>query len=92
MGRRTVDFVPPQTGEMRRLWRKHADPDIRRLLLEIDHLRRVLKEVEALRATVDRMWKEDVGGQLVALEKLRYLLVAERIRTGACWMTEGRYA
>lgn len=75
-------FNPPQTAEMRALWRKHADPDIRRLLLEIHHLRNVLKEVEDLRVTIDRVWKEDVGGQLVALEKLRYLLLAERVRTG----------
>lgn len=67
---------------MRQLWRKHADPDIRRLLLEIDHLREVLKHIEHLHASVDRVWKDEVGGQLVALEKLRPLLVAERIRTG----------
>ncbi|BCF95403.1 hypothetical protein PPGU16_84700 (plasmid) [Paraburkholderia largidicola] len=79
---REPDFVPPQTSEMRALWRRHQDPDIRRLLLEINHLRNVLREMDDLRAVVDRAWKDDIGGQLVALEKMRYRLLEERVRRG----------
>jgi len=77
------DFRPPQIPEMRDLWRRYADPDVRRLLLEIQHLRGVLNEVESLRVSVDRVWKEEVGGQLVALYHLRCLLQRKRERTGS---------
>jgi hypothetical protein len=67
---------------MRELWRKYPDPDVRRLLLEINHLRAVLHEVESLRVAIDRAWKADVGGQLVGLERLRCRLQEERVRLG----------
>jgi hypothetical protein len=62
-------------------WRRYADPDVRRLLLEIQHPRGVLNEVESLRVSVDRVWKEEVGGQLVTLYHLRCLLQREQKRT-----------
>lgn len=61
------DFAPPTIEEMRLLWRAYPDPDVRRLLREVAHLRRVVSEVESLRQSIDTVWKEDVGGQLVAL-------------------------
>jgi hypothetical protein len=39
-------FAPPLTVEMHELWREYSDPDIRRLLLEVVHLRGVLGEIE----------------------------------------------
>ncbi|CAH2942368.1 MAG: hypothetical protein PPHERAN_5539 [uncultured Paraburkholderia sp.] len=48
------DFRPPITEEMRELWNRHRDPDVWRLLLEIAHLRRVLTEIETLRAAIER--------------------------------------
>jgi hypothetical protein len=68
---------------MRLLWRACADPNVRRLLREIVHLRRVLAEVESLRQSIDTVWNEEVGGQLVALYTLRIRLQAERERIGA---------
>jgi hypothetical protein len=65
------DFRLPIVEEMRELWRKYRDPDVRRLLLEIHHLRRVLVEADKLRESIDRVWNDDVGGQLVALYRLR---------------------
>jgi hypothetical protein len=76
------NFRPPIVEEMRELWRKHRDPDVRRLLLEIHHLRGVLGEVENLRESIDRVWKAEVGGQLVALYQLRCRLQEERVRIG----------
>jgi len=52
---------------MRVLWRRMADPDVRRVILEVQHLRAVLLEVEQFRIAIDAVWKQDVGGQLVAL-------------------------
>jgi hypothetical protein len=76
------NFRPPIVEEMRELWLKHRDPAVRRLLLEIHHLRGVLVEVESLRESIDRVWKEEVGGQLVALYQLRCRLHEERVRIG----------
>ncbi|MFP3638096.1 hypothetical protein [Paraburkholderia sp. SIMBA_054] len=39
------DFETPTTAELRRLWRKHDDPAIRRLMLEIERMRRVFIEI-----------------------------------------------
>jgi len=60
-------FPPPIDSEMRVLWRRMADPDVRRVILEVQHLRAVLLEVEQFRIAIDAVWKQDVGGQLVAL-------------------------
>ena len=76
------DFAPPTLEEMRLLWRAYPDPNVRRLLREIAHLRKVLAEVESLRESIDRIWKDEVGGQLVALYHLRIRLQAERVRIG----------
>jgi hypothetical protein len=76
------DFRPPITVEMRELWRAYPDPDVRRLLLEIVHLRRLLGEIETLRQAIDRAWKAEAGGQLVGLEALRCRLQEERVRIG----------
>jgi len=81
----TSDFRPPHLDEMRDLWRRYPDEDVRRLLLEINHLRAVLTEIENLRAAIDRAWKADVGGQLVGLEVLRCRLQEERVRIGILW-------
>jgi hypothetical protein len=67
---------------MRLLWRTYPDPNVRRLLREIVHLRGVLAEVESLRQSIDRVWKDEVGGQLVALYHLRVRLQTERERGG----------
>jgi ATP phosphoribosyltransferase regulatory subunit HisZ len=76
------DFAPPTLEEMRLLWRAYPDPNVRRLLREIAHLRGVLVEVESLRQSIDSAWKQDVGGHLVALYELRIRLQAERERIG----------
>jgi len=76
------DFTPPPTEELRELYRKHDDPDIRRLILEIVHLRQVLLNVEDFRKVIDSGWKETMGGELAGLYRLRIFLQAERIRAG----------
>jgi hypothetical protein len=64
------DFRPPTIEEMRLLWRSYPDPDVRRLLREIAHLRGVLAAIESLRQSIDHSWKAEAGGQLAALYHL----------------------
>jgi len=40
---------------------------VRRVILEVRHLRRVLHEIEVLRVAIDTAWHAEFGGQLVAL-------------------------
>jgi hypothetical protein len=83
MPRRSLpDFETPTTAELRRLWRKHDDPALRRLMLEIERMRRVFVEIEAYRVVVERCWKQETSAQLVALEKLRMIMEMERSRLG----------
>lgn len=71
---------------MRELWnRRPTRAEMRRLLLEIERARRVLDEIEQMRAAINRAWKADVGGQLTGLERLRCLLQEERVRIGILW-------
>jgi predicted RNA-binding Zn ribbon-like protein len=75
-------FPPFHIDELRELYARHAEPEVRRLILEVERSRRVLAEVEYLRGVIDQAWQADVGGHLVALYKLRLLLQQERERNG----------
>jgi hypothetical protein len=76
------NYSTPTINELRALWRLHDDHDIRRLILEIQHLREVQEEIEYLRSVTERAWKAENLGTLVALEKLRVLMQSERSRLG----------
>jgi hypothetical protein len=76
------DFQPLWRRELRELWRKYPQDDVRRLILEIMRSREVLADIDSMRASIDRAWKADVGGQLTGLERLRVLLQQERVRVG----------
>jgi hypothetical protein len=56
------------------------EADVRTLLREIRRQHEVLLEVEALRKTIDSAWLEARGGQLVALYRLKILLMDEKTR------------
>ena len=50
------DFTPLPTNELRELWRAHrGNADVRRLILEIQHGREVLRLIEELRIALDRV-------------------------------------
>lgn len=76
------DHPTPTINELRALWHRHRDHDIRRLILEIQRLREVQEEIEYLRSVTERAWKSENLGTLVALEKLRVLMQSERSRLG----------
>jgi hypothetical protein len=76
-------FTPVPIGELRELWVKYRDnEDVRRVILELQHTRYILDRVEGYRVTIQKVWHEEVGGQLVALENLRVLLIEQRWREG----------
>lgn len=66
--------------ELRRLWTQYRQPDIRRLILEIERTRRAIAHIEWLVEGVDRAWREAVGGDQSALFALRQVLKTERYR------------
>lgn len=67
-------------GELRLFWScyKH-DPDVRRLILEVQRSRRAIEEIRYFHGSIQNCWREEGQGQLVAMEKLR-LLSGERMR------------
>lgn len=57
--------------------RNRGNSDIRALLVEIKRMHEVIVRAELNRQVIDRVWKADVGGQLVALHEMRVLLMDE---------------
>lgn len=73
-------FEPVTKEQMRRLWIQHRDPDIRRLILEVERYRRTITEIDRLYKTVHRRWREEQGSDLVALHIFKKLMWAETHR------------
>ena len=69
-------------NELRELWVRYPDPDVRRLILEVVTGRGVLEEVYSCYCTVHRAWRKEVGGNLIALHLMQTALVNERGRRG----------
>ncbi|MFM0175589.1 hypothetical protein PQR33_40445 [Paraburkholderia sediminicola] len=73
-----ADFDIPTIYDLRRLWvERRSDPEVRSLVLEIVRTRDRMQEITRLYQVIDKCWKADVGGNLVALENLRALLLGE---------------
>lgn len=80
MARPLPPFEPVTQIEMRALWKKYDNPDIRRLMLEVARYRRVINEIDGLYKNTHKAWRECVGGDLVALHHLFVMMTAERSR------------
>jgi len=77
------DFTPVPIAELRELYAKYrGNQEVLRVILELQHARNVLHRVDGYRAVVQKVWHQEVGGQLVALENMRVLLLDERWREG----------
>lgn len=73
----------PSKRELRALWRQFPEGHVvRSLILEIVRQRRVVPEIERLRQSIQTVWSEEVGGNLVALYQMRVLLAEEMRRIG----------
>lgn len=73
-------FRPVDKGELRRLWVERPDPDVRRLVLEVQRYRRLLHEISRMVDGVDKSWKAEGRGHLVGLHLLKVALIDERGR------------
>ncbi|WP_175920407.1 hypothetical protein [Burkholderia pyrrocinia] len=67
------EFNMLNDSELRELWRAHRDPDVRRLILEVVHGRRVMKEIAGFVSTI----RKEYGDGLVAMNQLRCLVQDE---------------
>ncbi len=87
---RTVPTIPkfdaPSDSELRKLWRTHHDPEVRRLILEIVTLRKSLIKVLDAWQSTDRVTTDygDLGGPFGHWRKL-YLLIREELRRANTW-------
>ncbi|SDJ49125.1 hypothetical protein SAMN04487926_15514 [Paraburkholderia steynii] len=75
-------FQTVSQDELRRIWKDYEQTQIRRLVLEVERYRRLIDDIELYRQSIDRAWKDEAGGSLVALYRLRLILKAERERLG----------
>ena len=74
------EFRPITRSELRRMWAEPRAEDVRRLTLEVERYRRVMREIEQLYQTTHNAWRQEVGGDLVALHRLKVLMTNERDR------------
>lgn len=74
------EFRPVTRTEMRRMWAEPSANDVRRLTLEVERCRRVMREVDELYQSIHKAWRDEVGDDLVALHRLKVLLAGERDR------------
>ena len=83
MPKKLPHFAAVDLKEMRRFWKQYrGNKDIERLLLEIQHNRNLIHELEDYFQTILKVWQAEGRGQLVAMEKTRLLYVMERSRFG----------
>ena len=74
-------FEPVGVDEGRVLWKKYrGNADVERMLLELAQARQTMGEIETYFDSVRRAWEEENLGQLVAMEKIRLLLMEHHLR------------
>lgn len=83
MSKKLPYFATVTDAELRAFWTQYPAPDTRRLILEVVRYRQVLQEVERLQRSVHQAWRDQVGGDLVALHLLFQVVSAERQRLPA---------
>lgn len=75
-------FRPVTQEELRRFWVENPTGPVRRLTLEVERYRRLIAEVDQMSRTIHQAWRDNVGGDLVALHRLKMLLMSEQDRSG----------
>jgi hypothetical protein len=75
------EFAPLSLKELRSFWKKYrGNEDIERLVLEVQFSRSVINEIDAYFKIIHRAWRQENLGELIAIEKLRLLLVEQHLR------------
>ncbi|OLU22988.1 hypothetical protein BVH03_22350 [Pseudomonas sp. PA15(2017)] len=64
--------------ELRLVWSEQ--PDMRRLVLEIERYRRLLAEADRLYQATHEAWRKETGSNLTALHCMKLLMSGERNR------------
>lgn len=80
MSRPLPPFATVTQSELRALWKRHENSDVRRLILEVARYRSVMKEVDAQYKIIHQAWREEQGGNLMALHLLMQIMTTERQR------------
>lgn len=74
-------FEPVTMAELRRLYSRATDPEVKRLILEVVRYRQVMADIDRYCTTIQHAWRDNVGGNLVALHLLHGVMSKERLRT-----------
>ncbi|MBD9415880.1 hypothetical protein IB234_15060 [Pseudomonas sp. PDM16] len=74
------DFKPITSEELRRLWAEQPCPEARTLVLEIMRYRRLFADIDGHYKNIHQSWRDSVGGDLVALHRLKQVMYYERNR------------
>jgi hypothetical protein len=79
-----ADFPVVMDAELRSLWSRHRDVDVRRLILEVHRAREIIHMAHAdgLAAQM-AMWNREDGNLKAALQRVIDAMLAEKIRLGA---------
>lgn len=80
--RKLPKFTSVTQAEMRTLWQRYPDADVRRLILEIERYRRTLDELHDLYTHIHQSWRDTVGGELTGLHQMKKVMSIERGRLG----------
>jgi hypothetical protein len=81
MAKALPEFAPLSLKELRSFWKKYrGNEDIERLVLEVQFSRSVINEIDSYFKSIHQAWRQENLGELIAIEKLRLLLVKQHLR------------
>lgn len=81
MAKPLPEFTPLSLKELRSLWRKYrGNEDVKRLVLEVKFSRGVISEIDGYFKSIQHAWRAENLGELVAIEKVRLLLIHQHVR------------
>jgi len=84
MARPLPEFAPLSLKELRSLWKKYrGNEDVERLVLEVQFSRGVINEIDGHFKSIRQPWRAENLGELVAMEKVRLLLIHQHVRQNA---------
>ncbi|SIT43634.1 hypothetical protein BN2476_350203 [Paraburkholderia piptadeniae] len=78
-----TDFPTVSDHELRELWRRFRDPDVRRLILEVHRARAAMRQVhaDALDAQL-AIWHKEDGELKAKLQHVIDAMLEEKVRLG----------
>jgi hypothetical protein len=81
MAKSLPEFAPLSLKELRSLWKKYrGNEDVERLVLEVQFSRGIINEIDGYFRSIHQAWRAENLGELVAIEKVRLLLIHQHVR------------